>query len=329
MSYRVLELRDGAVIETHKGPNRDVAKKVYGAATAPAALVEGAVVLSQNDRGRKSRALFVAFAASTSPKASKGLPRQVATEPLPEKTAPLARFEPTSPIVMSPAPVEERDAEVTHAIHPATGEVATGDDVERITAPLDLDKLNCIEMSTEEVRPIAGGKIERGTMVTVAPTQPTVTRCAAKGCTLEVRTRVDTPEALRCLCGACRVLARKYVGGGRSMSAAVALVLTGTTPTTSRPVAPPSKTVTHRDAKPEKAIETPRSLDAGLALVAAHAGVIGRFGGLDAATQAATVIEELGGVEAARELAALVARAGGVDRIAAAVNAVSNLARAS
>ncbi len=256
MSYRVLELRDGAVIETHKGPNRDVAQKAFKAATAPAALVEGAVVLSQNDRGRKSREAFVAFAASTTPRTSKGLPRQVATEPLPEKTATLARFEPTSPIVMSPAPVEERDAEVTHAIHPATGEVATGDDVERITAPLDLDKLNCIEMSTEEVRPIAGGKIERGTMVavtpsrSVAPAQPTVTRCAAKGCTLEVRTRVDTPEALRCLCGVCRALARKYVEGGRSMSAAVALVLTGTTPTTAGPFAPPSKTSTHRGAKP-------------------------------------------------------------------------------
>lgn len=325
MSYRVLELRDGAVVETHKGPNRDVAQKAFKAATAPAALVEGAVVLSQNDRGRKSREAFVAFAASTTPGTSKGLPRQVATEPMPEKTAPLARFEPASPIVMRPAPVEEREAEVTHAIHPATGEVVTGDDVERRCDPLDLGS---VEVSAEEVRPIVGGKIERATMVAVAPSKssapahPTVARCAAKGCNLEVRVRVDTPETLRCLCGACRVLARKYVEGGRSMSAAVALVLTGTTPTTSRPVM-------HRDAKPEKVTDAPRSLDAGLALVAAHAGVIGRLGGLDAATQAATVLEQLGGVEAARELAALVERVGGVDRLTAAVNAVSDLARVS
>jgi hypothetical protein len=166
-----------------------------------------------------------------------------------------------------PAPpvAAPRPAEVTHALHPATGAVVQGDDTERLTPA----------------------------------------KCGAMGCDAAPGIdRSNVRPAWRPFCGACRAVirerSRSFPGGEEAV---IEHMREGTLPPARRgPVskkAAPKRTakvVAHRDPKPTRAPSPARTLAAGLERVKRHAAVVDALGGVEAAEQLAAAVRDAGGV---------------------------------
>ena len=263
--YRVLVWTGAKVELLYEHNNRDTAKRLYRAATQPAAFALGGDVLEHNNRGNSyakqfekfekfARAESVATPRAPAPSASK-----------PSKAAP--SIPPPKPVevITDMAPIA---VDVTHAINPATGKITTG------------------AQDFEELPVWDAEKPETATTSAIAEHAPAMcSKCNAEPRKTAIKSTHPGEETWGAKC-------RKASCERRRKDAERKVAERAAAKSSSKKVSPERPKKIQPDApKPSQ----PLSLNEALDLVEKHAVLIGRLGGLALADELAGVVESNGG----------------------------------